>query len=84
MTLDELRRTLDELAREVPGDTLVVQSSDPEGNGHAPVDGFSISAYHARTEGVPGDVYPLPGDPEAPLVRVPHGWVRAVVLWPRA
>ncbi|HEX5541987.1 MAG TPA: hypothetical protein VFX60_10585 [Micromonospora sp.] len=84
MTLDELRKQLDEL--DMPGDTPVILSKDAEGNGFSPVTEVEVAMYAAETTWS-GERYMTEEERQATedpdeYYEAPDDAVRAVFLWP--
>ncbi|MEV5850386.1 hypothetical protein AB0M32_51375 [Streptomyces sp. NPDC051985] len=88
LTLDVLRRLVGNNWAGLPGTTLVVLSTDPEGNGFSPFSTFARARYAPEDDGLRGEVYSL----ESELARdtdlrrlypqVPKNAVAALVLYP--
>ncbi|OIJ99022.1 hypothetical protein BIV25_10985 [Streptomyces sp. MUSC 14] len=88
LTLDVLRRLVGNNWARLPGSTLVVLSSDPEGNGFSPFSTYALSRYVPEADDLRGEVYPL----ESELARdtelrrlypqIPLNAVAALVLYP--
>ncbi|MFC0843440.1 hypothetical protein ACFH04_06790 [Streptomyces noboritoensis] len=88
LTLAVLRQLLRNDWRRLPGSTLVVLSSDAEGNTFSPFASYSHSRYAPTLSDLVGDVFPLPEqlakDPELRELfpTIPDSAVRALVLFP--
>ncbi|MFE9604542.1 hypothetical protein [Streptomyces hokutonensis] len=90
LTLAVLRRLVGNTWARLPGTTLVVLSTDPEGNGFSPFSTYAHARYAPEPEAddLRGEVYPL----ESELARdaelrslfpqVPDSAVAALVLYP--
>ena len=90
LTLAVLRRLVGNDWSRMPDTTLVVLSTDPEGNGFSPFSTYARARYAPEPEGddLRGEVYPL----ESELARdaelrslfpqVPDSAVAALVLYP--
>jgi hypothetical protein len=90
MTLDELRKALDELG--LAGDTSVILQKDAEGNGYSPLDGADEAMYLAESTWS-GETYMTDEQLQAKIKADPNGrWdpekdgapegaVRVIVLW---
>lgn len=84
MTIDELRKHLDDL--DLPGDTPVVLAKDAEGNGFSPLVEAEVAMYAAESTWS-GDRYMpeeerLAEDDPDDYAEAPDDAVRAVFLWP--
>jgi hypothetical protein len=84
MTIDELRKRLDDL--NMPGDTPVILSKDAEGNGFSPLVEAEVAMYAADSTWS-GERYMTEEDRQATgepdeYAESPEDAVRAVFLWP--
>lgn len=88
LTLDVLRCLVGNAWACLPGSTLVVLSSDSEGNGFSPFSTYALARYSPEAGELRGEVYPLESelaqDPDLHSLypQIPPDAVAALVLHP--
>lgn len=87
LDLSALRKLVNQKWRNLPGATLVILSSDPEGDGYSPFAEYERARY-APTDVFVGDVFPLKKELEEDeelrelYDHIPNNVVPALVLYP--